>query len=111
MLVAADRMEWWGAWMVVVIVGRELAVTGLRGIASTHGHVVAATWQGKLKAVAQNVAIAGLLFHYETFGVPAHDVGLGLLFVATVLTLWSGTVYFVDYFAPPGNQTRGVPGA
>ena len=111
MLVAADRMEWWGAWMVVVIVGRELAVTGLRGIASTHGHVVAAAWQGKLKAVAQNFAIAALLFHYETFGVPAHEVGLVFLFVATLLTLWSGYVYFVDYFAPAGGERKGGLGA
>ncbi len=110
MLVAAGRMEWWGAWMVVVIVGRELAVTGLRGIASTHGHVVAATWHGKVKAVAQNTAIAALLFHYETFGLPAHEIGLVFLFAATLLTLWSGYVYFVDYFAP-SDKTRGELGA
>jgi CDP-diacylglycerol--glycerol-3-phosphate 3-phosphatidyltransferase len=99
MLVAAGRMEWWGAWMVVVIIGRELAVTSLRGIASSGGEVLAAAWHGKAKAVVQNAAIAALLFHYETLGLPAHEIGLAFLFVATVLTLWSGYVYFVNYFS------------
>ena len=99
MLIAAGRMEWWGAWMVVVIIGRELAVTGLRSIASSSGEVLAATWHGKVKAVLQNTAIAALLFHHETFGLPAHEVGLAFLLVATVLTLWSGYVYFVNYFS------------
>ncbi len=98
MLLAVGRIPLWGAVMVVVIVGRELAVTGLRGIASTHGHVVAATWPGKVKAIAQSVATAALLFHYKTLGLPAHEIGMTLLAVATALTLWSGYLYFSDYF-------------
>ena len=98
MLVAVGRIESWAAWMVVVIVGRELAVTGLRGIASAGGQVMAATWQGKAKTLCQNVAIGALLFHYETIGLPAHDVGLSLLAVATLLTLWSGYSYFASFF-------------
>ena len=101
MLLAIGRIPLWGAGMVVVIVGRELAVTGLRGIASSHGHVVAATWPGKLKTLAQNSATVALLFHYRTFGLPAHEIGMTLLAVATALTLWSGWTYFADYF---GNQ-------
>ena len=98
MLLAVGRIPPWAAWMVVVIVGRELAVTGLRGIASTQGHVVAAAWRGKVKAVAQNVAIGALLFHYTTLGLPAHEIGMALLLVATALTLWSGYMYFAEYF-------------
>jgi len=110
MLLAAGRMEWWGAWMIVVIVGRELAVTGLRGIASTNGEVMAAQWHGKVKAVLQNVAIASLLFRYETLGLPAHEIGLALLFVATLLTLWSGYVYFVNYFSAGPEAAPGASG-
>jgi CDP-diacylglycerol--glycerol-3-phosphate 3-phosphatidyltransferase len=98
MLLAIGRIPLWASWMVVVIVGRELAVTGLRGIASSHGQVVAATGPGKLKTIAQTVATAALLFHYETFGLPAHDIGMTLLAIATVLTLWSGYLYFAGYF-------------
>jgi len=98
MLLAVGRIPLWGAAMVVVIVGRELAVTGLRGMAGSAGHVVAATWPGKLKTIVQSSAIAALLFHYETIGLPAHTVGMTLLMAATALTLWSGWLYFSEYF-------------
>jgi len=98
MLLAVGRIPLWGAGMVVVIVGRELAVTGLRGIASSQGHVVAASGAGKLKTLAQNIATGALLFHHETLGLPAHEVGMTLLAIATALTLWSGYAYFADYF-------------
>jgi CDP-diacylglycerol--glycerol-3-phosphate 3-phosphatidyltransferase len=88
----------WAAWMVVVIVGRELAVTGLRGIASAGGQVMGASNLGKVKAVAQNIAIGALLFHYTTLGFDAHLLGMLCLFVATALTIWSGYRYFADYF-------------
>lgn len=97
-LLAMGRIPIWATWMVVVIVGRELAVTGLRGIASAGGQVVAASWLGKTKAVSQNVAIGALLFHYSTVGIPAHEVGMVFLGVATALTLWSGYAYFAEYF-------------
>lgn len=107
MLLAAGRLEGFAeGLMVVVVIGRELAVTGLRGIASSHGHVMAATWQGKLKAVLQNCAIPALLFHHTTLGLPAHEIGLTLLAIASALTLWSGYTYFRDYFAPGGGQER-----
>jgi len=98
MLLAIGRIPLWGAVMVVVIVGRELAVTGLRGIASTHGLIVAARGPGKIKTIAQSAATASLLFHYETIGLPAHEIGMTLLAIATALTLWSGYLYFADYF-------------
>jgi len=96
-LVAMGRIPAWGVWMVVVIVGRELAVTGLRGIASAGGHVMAASWLGKGKTLSQNVAIGALIFHYPTLGLPAHGIGMTLLAASTALTLWSGVLYFLDY--------------
>jgi len=97
-LLAMGRIPLWATWMVVVIVGRELAVTGLRGIASAGGQVVAASGLGKLKAVSQNIAVGALLFHFETIGLDANLVGMVCLFVATALTLASGYVYFRNYF-------------
>jgi CDP-diacylglycerol--glycerol-3-phosphate 3-phosphatidyltransferase len=97
-LLAMGRIPIWATWMVVVVVGRELAVTGLRGVAAAGGQVVAATWRGKTKAVTQNIAIGALIFHYPTAGLPAHHVGMVFLAVATALTLWSGYLYFADYF-------------
>jgi len=97
-LLAVDRIPPWATWMVVVIVGRELAVTGLRSIASAGGQVLQASGAGKLKTLFQNIAIGALLFHYPTLGLDANGVGLGFLAVATVLTLASGYRYFADYF-------------
>ena len=97
-LLAMGRIPIWAIWMVVVIVGRELAVTGLRGIASAGGTVMAASWLGKAKTVTQNIAIGALLFHFETLGLPANTVGMVMLFVATALTLASGYMYFREYF-------------
>ncbi|MGH0028703.1 MAG: CDP-diacylglycerol--glycerol-3-phosphate 3-phosphatidyltransferase [Myxococcota bacterium] len=97
-LLSIGRIPTWAVWMVVVIIGRELAVTGLRGIASAGGQVVAASGLGKLKTVTQNIAIGALLFHYQTIGLDAHKVGMAFLTLATGLTILSGWQYFSDYF-------------
>jgi len=105
-LLAMQRIPSWATWMVVTIVGRELAVTGLRGIASAGGQIVAASGLGKLKTVAQNIAVGALLFNYTTLGMNANHVGLWFLFIATALTITSGYRYFADYFrglAGPGR--------
>src|SRR5262245_35624569 len=107
-LLAIGRIPPWAVWMVVVIVGRELAVTGLRSIASAGGQVLAASNAGKLKTLIPNIAIGALLFHYRTLGLDANHVGLGFLAVATVLTLASGYRYFADYFGALNAQQGGT---
>lgn len=98
-LLAAGRIPAWGTPMIVVIIGRELAVTGLRGFAQADGHIMAAEWPGKAKALLQNIAIGALLFPTPQWGLPAHTIGLWFLVAATALTLWSGYGYFASYFA------------
>jgi CDP-diacylglycerol--glycerol-3-phosphate 3-phosphatidyltransferase len=97
-LLAMGRIPLWATWMVVTIVGRELAVTGLRGIASAGGQIVGASSLGKTKTVTQNIAVGALLFHFTTLGIDAHTVGMAFLFLATALTIASGYRYFADYF-------------
>jgi len=97
-LVATMRIPPWATWMAVVIVGRELAVTGLRGLASSQGQVMAASGYGKIKTFAQNVAIGAMIFYYPSLIISFHAIGLALLCLATALTLWSGYAYFADYF-------------
>jgi CDP-diacylglycerol--glycerol-3-phosphate 3-phosphatidyltransferase len=106
-LISMGRIPPWGAALAVVIIGRELAVTGLRSIASAGGRVMGARWQGKAKTLVQNVAIGALLFPDPTLGLPAHPIGLALLTAATALTLWSGYVYFADYFGPATGPGAG----
>ncbi|MEN8183906.1 MAG: CDP-diacylglycerol--glycerol-3-phosphate 3-phosphatidyltransferase [Myxococcota bacterium] len=101
-LLSVGRIPDWATVLVVVIVGRELAVTGLRGLASAGGRVMAASGWGKVKAVFQNIAIGALLFPDPTLGLPAHGIGMVFLFLAAGLTLWSGYGYFADYFGSAG---------
>lgn len=103
-LLEADRIPSWGAPMVIVIIGRELAVSGLRGLATSEGRIMAAVWAGKLKTLLQNIAIGALLFPTPQWGLPAHSIGLAFLVAATALTLWSGYGYFASFFAEHGSN-------
>jgi CDP-diacylglycerol--glycerol-3-phosphate 3-phosphatidyltransferase len=91
MLIPLHRVP---AWMVLVVIGRELAVTGLRGIASSEGVILTPTSMSKMKTAFQIVAILGLLLHYEYFGINFQQVGTFFMWIAVVVTLWSGIVYF-----------------
>ncbi|WP_458413835.1 CDP-diacylglycerol--glycerol-3-phosphate 3-phosphatidyltransferase [Schinkia sp. CFF1] len=83
------------SWMVIVIISREFAVTGLRLVAAGEGQVMAAGKMGKLKTVFQIIAISALLLHnipFKGFGIPLGDIAL---WIAVALTILSG----LDYFA------------
>jgi CDP-diacylglycerol---glycerol-3-phosphate 3-phosphatidyltransferase len=94
-----DRLPPWALPMVVAILGREIAVTGLRGMASAEGVILQAAALGKWKTGLQTAAITCLFVHHPWFGVPLHEIGLLLLVVATGLTVWSGFQYFASFFA------------
>ncbi|MEB2285479.1 MAG: CDP-diacylglycerol--glycerol-3-phosphate 3-phosphatidyltransferase [Polyangiaceae bacterium UTPRO1] len=81
------------AWLVVVIVGRELAVTGLRSIASSEGITLGAEELGKYKTIFQIFALTGLLVHYRYFFVDFHLAGTYFLWIALALGLWSAADY------------------
>jgi len=84
-------------WLVCIIIARELAVTGLRGI-SAEKIDVSATQLGKYKTGFQIAAIIPLLFHYNYFGINLHAIGIFLLWIALIFTLWSGVDYFKKFF-------------
>jgi CDP-diacylglycerol--glycerol-3-phosphate 3-phosphatidyltransferase len=92
------------AWIVVVIVAREIAVTGLRAIASLEGVVIAADTWGKRKTFIQSFAIAGLMLHYEYFGIDFHALGMLLLWIALAMTVFSGFNYFYKYYRAREEQ-------
>ncbi len=98
MLVAMpDRIPLWAAPMAVIILAREIAVTGLRAMASSEGVVLHASSLAKWKTSFQTAAVTVLLIHHTWYGVPFHAVGMMLLVLATALTLWSGYDYFKAY--------------
>ena len=82
------------SWIIIIIISREFAVTGLRLILAGGGEVVAANQLGKIKTVAQILAIISLLLnniYFESIGVP---FGMIMLYIALVFTVWSGADYF-----------------
>ena len=94
------------AWMVVLIVAREVAVTGLRGIASIEGLVIAASSWGKAKTILQTLALVGLLLHYEYFRIDFHLLGMILIWIALAITLWSGFDYFYKFYQAHTGKVR-----
>ena len=94
MLIPLDRIP---SWMVIVIIIREMAVTGLRGVLVNEGIVLQASSLGKYKTAFQAVSLVGLCLHYTYFNVNMHLVGITLLWGALILTLWSGWDYFRQF--------------
>ena len=91
MLITLNRIP---VWVVILIIAREMAVTGLRGIAVVEGMVIEASSLGKYKTIFQLVSLICLSLHYEYLGVDLHAVGMTFLWVALILTMWSGWSYF-----------------
>ncbi len=82
------------AWIVVVIIAREFAVTGLRVLAASEGITIAANWWGKIKTITQIIAIVSLLVNNYPFyklGIPFDKLAVGL---AVIFTIISGIDYF-----------------
>jgi CDP-diacylglycerol--glycerol-3-phosphate 3-phosphatidyltransferase len=86
-LVSLGRLQ---AWVAMVIIAREIAVTGLRAIAAERGVVIAASWMGKVKTVLQIAAVFAL--------IAANPAPLGvdvLVYLAVAATVISGADYFL----------------
>ncbi len=88
-------LDWVPAWMVCIIIGRELAVTGLRNIIAEKGEDLSASNLGKYKTGFQIAASIPLMIHFPFFGLNVQAIGNLFLWGALVFTIWSGVDYFV----------------
>lgn len=114
-MVALNRAP---AWVVVVLIGRDLAINGLRSIASAQGLVIAASDGGKIKTALQLVAIMMLLIHFrypmlgaetllgQSVSVDYHNVGLTVLYLSVIVSLVSGAEYIQKFFSAAWRSTR-----
>jgi CDP-diacylglycerol--glycerol-3-phosphate 3-phosphatidyltransferase len=87
------------AWMAAIIIGRELAVTGLRGVAQTRGLIMPASPLGKIKMGAEVVAILLLILGQE-WGASAIRLGQIALWLVLGVALWSAVEYYRLFAAP-----------
>jgi CDP-diacylglycerol--glycerol-3-phosphate 3-phosphatidyltransferase len=88
-------LGWLPAWMACVIIGRELAVTGLRNIIAEKGEDLSASNLGKYKTGFQIAAIIPLMIHFSFFGLNVQVIGNLFLWGALIFTIWSGLDYFI----------------
>ena len=90
-------LGWVPAWMVCIIIGREIAVTGLRNIIAEKGEDVSASNLGKYKTGFQIAAAIPLLIHYPFLGLDSVAIGNFFVWGALVFTIWSGADYFIKF--------------
>ncbi|MCZ2155410.1 MAG: CDP-diacylglycerol--glycerol-3-phosphate 3-phosphatidyltransferase [Bryobacterales bacterium] len=92
------------AWMVIVVVGREFAVTGLRSIAAAEGFTIQASELGKSKMVSQIVAVALLILstQYEVLRWPA----MAMMWLMVGFALASGTQYFLRFWGKLDHNVK-----
>jgi CDP-diacylglycerol--glycerol-3-phosphate 3-phosphatidyltransferase len=86
------------SWIVIIIISRELAITGLRAILAGEGEVVAAKMPGKIKTWTQIIAISVMLLHNFPFQAVSFRFDLVALWVSMLFTIWSGWDYFYKNF-------------
>jgi CDP-diacylglycerol--glycerol-3-phosphate 3-phosphatidyltransferase len=100
------------AWVVVVLIARDICITGLRSVASSEGMVIAASAGGKIKTALQLVAISMLLVH---FNYPVLGIGVSvdyqvagtlLLDISLVVSLASGVEYVWAFAKAVGTVRR-----
>ena len=103
-------------WIVVVMIARDLAVNGLRSVASAQGLVISASEGGKIKTALQLVALMMLLVHfrYPLLGLDAsidyHTVGMSILYVSLAMSVLSGLDYMRKFIAVLAREEAPPPG-
>ena len=97
-LVMLVQLNWIPAWAAIVVVGREILVTCLRAMAAEKGIVIAADAYGKAKTLLQVVALCPLILHYEWFGLNPQPAGIIILYLAVLMTIFSGGNYLYNFY-------------
>lgn len=111
-MVALGRVP---AWLVVVLVARDFAITGLRSIASSEGIVIAASRGGKIKTALQLVGLIMLLLHFRYpllglgINIDYNAAGLVVLYLSLGASLISGLDYVVGFFRAIGPAKHEAP--
>jgi len=93
------------AWIVVILIGREFAVTGLRAIAAELGHIIAAGSLGKYKTAVEILAVIFLILNYRWGPLSFAFLGEVGLWIAMILSLTSAIEYFNKFW----NRIEEVP--
>lgn len=87
------------AYLVIILLSREFLITALRAVAMGEGMVIAAGQSGKFKLIFQMVGLGFLMWHGKLFVFSAQSIGMGILWIALFLSLYSGYYYLADFLS------------
>lgn len=103
MLIPLEKVQ---PWLVFLIIGREITITGLRSVAASHGLILNASRMGKNKMISQTVALSLLLLSIPSMQGFLDGLGLFVLWVSVVLSYWSGMDYFMSFYQEAKRQEQ-----
>jgi CDP-diacylglycerol--glycerol-3-phosphate 3-phosphatidyltransferase len=92
--------------VVMLLICREMAITGLRALASAEGLIIGASNSAKWKTGTQMVAIPLIMVGSAIFELPLYPIGMGLLYISLAISLWSAQDYVVDFFRAIQEQRK-----
>ena len=95
MLIPLGRVP---AWIVAILLIREITITALRGIAVEEGIIIPASHWGKYKSAVISTAMVGLILHYPFFDIQWRLIGWVFLFPGILLSMGSGIHYTIKFF-------------
>lgn len=94
MLIPLERLP---AWICLLIISREIVITGLRGLAASTGKVVAAGKLGKIKSNFQYFGLGFLIFPKGFLPIPyQYEIGMILVYTSLILSIWSAVEYIYN---------------
>ncbi|GGJ04550.1 CDP-diacylglycerol--glycerol-3-phosphate 3-phosphatidyltransferase [Alicyclobacillus cellulosilyticus] len=94
-LISLVEMQRLSAWVAILIISREFAVTGLRLVAAAEGVVIAASKLAKWKTATQIVAMVALMMNNFPFSIVGFPFDVVMVYVMVAVTVWSGIDYFI----------------
>ena len=92
------------AWLVFLIIGRDITITGLRSIAASQGLIINASRTGKNKMISQTVGLSFLLLSIPAIQHLLDTVGMVFLWLSVVLSYWSARDYCRQFFRQAKRQ-------
>lgn len=101
MLIPLGKVD---AWLVFLIIGREMTITGLRSIAASHGLILNASRMGKNKMISQICGILFLLLYIPQLHPFIESLGTFFLWVSLFLGFWSARDYFTQFYYEARHQ-------
>jgi CDP-diacylglycerol--glycerol-3-phosphate 3-phosphatidyltransferase len=96
------------AWLVFLIIGREITISGLRSIAASQGLILNASRMGKNKMISQTVALLFLLLYIPKIQFLLDFLGMLFLWISVILGYWSAGSYFAHFYREVKRQGRSI---